>query len=267
MTTKITSYSSCNEQGIAIARYLLGEIKTAKNNNRHYLLGCPGGRSPMAVYNAMADLAEQGGDDLSKLIIIMMDDYVLETSDGLKQADDSAHYSCRRFAEIEIRQRLNSGLETNKQITKENVWFPSIDSPESYDERIKQAGGIDYFILATGGSDGHVAFNPPGTLLSEITRITKLADTTRSDNLGTFPEFTSLAEVPTYGLTVGPASIALLSKEAGLLIDGEHKQFATRKLFNSTSYEEDWPSTIIHECLNGTLHIVKSAIPKDLNIE
>ncbi|AJR06491.1 hypothetical protein C9J03_23460 [Photobacterium gaetbulicola] len=265
-TTTFTRYTNCSEQGAALARYILSGVEKARANNRPYLLGCPGGRSPMAVYQAMAEQAGLENQDLSHLIIIMMDDYVLDTDQGLRQADADAHYSCRRFAEVDIRQRLNSDLESSHQIPKENVWFPDLAAPQEYDNRIKAAGGIDYFILATGGSDGHVAFNPPGTSLHDVTRVTKLADTTRTDNLGTFPDFKSLAEVPEYGLTIGPASIAALSKEAGLLIDGEHKKQAVRKIFQSDRYDESWPSTIIHECKNAKVHVVDDAIPDDVAI-
>lgn len=266
-STTFARYANSNEQGRALANYILTGIKQARKNNQSYLLGCPGGRSPMAVYQAMSELAGEGNQDLSHLVIIMMDDYVLNTPQGLKQADATAHYSCRRFAEVDIRQRLNRSLENWHQIPSENVWFPDLAAPQKYDDKIREAGGIDYFILATGGSDGHVAFNPPGTSISDVTRVTKLADTTRTDNLGTFPDFKLLAEVPEYGLTIGPASIAALSKEAGLLIDGEHKKNAVRKIYQSDCYDESWPSTIIHECKNAMVHVVDDAIPEDVTLD
>ncbi len=43
------------------------------------------------------------------------------------------------------------------------LWYADPADPAAYDRRIAAAGGIDLFLLASGASDGHVAFNPPGS--------------------------------------------------------------------------------------------------------
>ena len=53
-------------------------------------------------------------------------------------------------------------------------------------------GGIDIFLLASGSSDGHVAFNNVYSKLSQKTHITKLSIKTRKDNMKTFPNFEKL---------------------------------------------------------------------------
>src|SRR4051812_23971748 len=106
------------------------------------LLGCPGGRSLVSTYQALR------GADLSETTIVMMDEYV-------PVPPPSAHYSCCGFALREIASPL--------RIPEERVWLPDPDDPSAYDERIADAGGGDLFLLASGASDGHVAFLPPGS--------------------------------------------------------------------------------------------------------
>ena len=54
----------------------------------------------------------------------------------------------------------------------------------AYDRRIADAGGVDLFVVAIGGDDGHVVFNPPGTLCESYTRIVELASTPGTTTLG-----------------------------------------------------------------------------------
>ena len=48
--------------------------------------------------------------------------------------------------------------------------------------------------MASGSSDGHVAFNNAYSKLSQKTHITKLSIKTRKDNMKTFPNFAKLNE-------------------------------------------------------------------------
>ena len=59
---------------------------------------------------------------------------------------------------------------------------------EAYEAQIKKAGGIDIQVLGIG-SDGHIAFNEPGTSLKSRTSIVYLTPSTVKDNarLATLP--------------------------------------------------------------------------------
>ena len=102
--------------------------------------------------------------------------------------------------------------------------------------------------MASGASDGHVAFNPPGTEKSARTRIVRIADETRQDNLGTFPDFKDITEVPKYGVTVGPETMVDVSAIAIMELVGSHKNKAFERISSATKYESDWPATIVREC-------------------
>ena len=62
------------------------------------------------------------------------------------------------------------------------------------------------------------------------TRVVALEETTRRDNLSTFPTFRGLDDVPQFGVTVGIRTIRELSKSVIMLALGEQKQEAVRRL-------------------------------------
>ncbi len=227
-----------------------------------FLLGCPGGRSPKPVYAALSRIAGERGLDLSRLIIVMMDDYLTQTAIGFDHVDAHAHFSCRRFARDDIQAVLNAGLPTPRQIPDANVWFPDPAAPADYDHRIKAAGGIDHFLLASGASDGHVAFNPAGSAATTTTRIVDLTEATRRDNLATFPDFAGLDDVPRHGLTVGIATI-VAARASGMVVWGAGKRRAFRHLSAATAYDPAWPATVWATCPDATLYADRAAAEGD----
>ncbi|MET7433246.1 MULTISPECIES: hypothetical protein [Streptomyces] len=115
-----------------------------------------------------------------------------------------------------------------------------------YDERIAAAGGVDLFLLATGASDGHVAFNPPGSGIAEGTRVIRIAESTRRDNLVTFPHFGTEDRVPRRGISAGPATFAGLSGRVRLVATGADNAMSVARVLSTTRWEPDWPATIVH---------------------
>lgn len=243
-----------SELGVALAEKIVSQMLSAQFEGRSYLLGCPGGRSPKPVYAALAVKANEVGLDLSHVVLVMMDDYLVGSHPLFRYVDLNVHYSCHRFAAIEIAAVLNCERSPAKQIPPENIWFPHPDNCDSYDEKIAAAGGIDMFILASGASDGHIAFNPPGTRRDSRSRVVRLAELTRRDNLKTFPDFESLADVPEYGVTVGVGTIAKYSKSVAMVLLGEDKNLAFEKITRAKKYSPDWPATIVTECKNALLY-------------
>lgn len=231
--------------GDEVAAMILDRMAAA--GDRPFLLGCPSGRTAMPVYRALARHAADGAD-LTRLVIVMMDDYV--ESDALRRVAPELSYSCLGFAQREIVAPIGQDIE---------IWVPDPADPARYDEVIDAAGGIDLFLLASGAGDGHIAFNQPGTSRDARTHVTPLGDATRRDNMGTFPEFTSLDMVPTRGVTVGVDTIASLSREVIMIVTGELKNEAFARIVRASSYEPDWPATIVVECKNPTLIADRSA--------
>jgi len=197
-----------------LGRVLAKEIVAA----RPRLLGCPGGRSLLTTYRALPDLPET--------TMVLMDEYV-------PVPPPEAHYSCRGFAERELPHAAD-------------VWLPDPDDPAAFDERIAEAGGIDVFLLASGASDGHVAMLGPGAPRDGRTTVVDLAETTRRDNLATFPDFESLDEVPKQGVTVGLQTIAD-AKALRLVVHGADKRAAIERLLSLDSFDPEWPVSIVHD--------------------
>ena len=246
--------------GGQLAGRIVAGIRAANEAGRAYVLGCPGGRSAMPVYEALAAKLAAEALDCSLLTIAMMDEYLLVGPDGtLSPPPASAHYSCRGFGEREILGRINAGLPKVSRIRPENFWMPDPAAPADYDQRLADVGGIDLFLLASGAGDGHIAFNPPGSSRDSRSRVVKLAEQTRRDNLATFPDFKSLDEVPTHGVTVGIASIATLSKAAAMIVWGEGKRTAYRRISGIRFYDPSWPATIVVECPQAELHADRAA--------
>lgn len=96
---------------------------------------------------------------------------------------------------------------------------------EKFERNISIAGGIDLFIGGIG-TDGHIAFNEPGSSLVSRTRIKTLARETILSNARFFNN--KLSEVPKQALTVGVGTI-MDAKEVMLLITGGQKALALHK--------------------------------------
>ena len=200
----------------------------------------------------MANRLAETKQDLSHAILVMMDEYVVRSASGFEYAPKDAPWTCHHFARVEIAERLNRGLPSGRQIRTSAIWFPDPKDPSAYDERIARAGGVDFFLLASGATDGHVAFNPPGSARNTQTRIIALSESTRRDNLQTSPSFGSLDAVPTHGISVGIETIAS-AREAAMVVWGESKALTLRRILAAEQYESSWPATVIHECGGGEI--------------
>ena len=257
---EVSVLNSDIEIGIYLAEHIIKKIWEANQRGFYFLLGCPSGRSLQSTYNMLGKAAFKENVDLSKLIIVMMDEYVVKSSNGFKLCDDKSHFSCYRYAHKEIMKNINSYLQENMQVKKENIWIPDVSNPGEYDEKIRNTGGIDIFLTASGASDGHVAFNPPGTALHSKSRIIPLADSTRLDNMKTFSKFADIKDVPLYGISVGLGTIADNSKEVILVAHGKQKKNTYGKLNQIGEFSEKWPASFIFNCNNAKLLVDKAVL-------
>lgn len=256
--TSIRTLPSPEAIGEHVARVLLARIEHARAAGRRFLLGSPTGRTPGPIYAAMARLLAESTQDLGHVVVVMMDEYLVPDGDGFAYASGAEPWSCHHYARVEIVARLNAALPEGRGLRAESIWFPDPRDPAAYDRRIAAAGGIDLFMLASGASDGHVAFNPPGSERGSRTRIIPLSEETRRDNLVTFPTFGSLDRVPHHGVSVGIATIRE-AREALMIAWGAGKRLTVSRMRAATRYEPDWPATLIHECARGEIIIDEAA--------
>lgn len=254
--TEVRVFTDPISLGETLAEEIVSGIDTARAEGRRYVLGCPGGRSPRTTYEALARRVV--GADLGHLVIAMMDDYVVpDPGGGFEHVPAAAHYSCRRFANEEIVAPLNEVAAVG--IDPARIWLPDPAEPPAYHRQLHDVGGVDLFIVASGASDGHVAFVKPGTPLDSGVAIVTLAETTRRDNMTTFPEFGSLDEVPTHGVTVGLDTIIATSRRVRLIIHGPDKRRAARRVLAATDFDPEWPATFIHRCRGAQIWLDEAA--------
>jgi glucosamine-6-phosphate deaminase len=94
---------------------------------------------------------------------------------------------------------------------------------QSYEQMIRDAGGIDLQLLGIG-TDGHIAFNEPSSSLASRMRLKALTKETRSDNSRFFA---AGEEVPYLAVTMGVGTI-LEARQVLLLATGANKANAVR---------------------------------------
>ncbi|WDE95224.1 glucosamine-6-phosphate deaminase [Lentisphaera profundi] len=126
-----------------------------------------------------------------------------------------------------------------------NCFFPCEEI--NYDEAIKLNGGIDIQLLGLG-TNGHIAFNEPGSSFDSSTRKVKLSDQTLRDNKRFFQagEFQ-----PDTAISMGIKSI-INAKEIIMLVTGEHKAKALQQLIEG-NITEKFPASILQAHSNITI--------------
>jgi len=250
MTASTTTLRDPDAVGQYASDRILDAIDAAGAANRRFLLGSPTGRTPKPIYAAMARRLSKTKQDLSHVTLVMMDEYLVGRGSDLRYAE--AEWSCHTFVDAHIRAVLNASLPSDRHLRGDAVWFADVRDPSAFDRRIADAGGVDFFILASGAGDGHVAFNTPGSPRDSHTRIVELPDSTRRDSLQTFPEFGTLDAVPRHGITVGVATI-VAARHSMMVVFGGGKRQTYQRMTSTDRYDPTWPATLIHECPGGEI--------------
>jgi glucosamine-6-phosphate deaminase len=184
------------------------------NTKPDAVLGMATGSTPLGLYQELVRMHREEGLDFSQVTTFNLDEYV-----GLRpDHPQSYHY----FMHENFFQHVN--------VPKQHIYIPSGNTSNYrafcswYEQRIEECVGIDLHILGIG-SDGHVAFNEPGSSLSSRTRLKTLAKQTIDDNARFFEQ---REDVPVYAITMGVGTIL----EAGqliLLANGKNKAEAVAK--------------------------------------
>jgi len=177
------------------------------------VLGLATGSTPLPAYRELIRRSRTGtGPSYAAVTCFNLDEYV-----GLPTTDGRVHEQSYRAT---IARELTDGLDIGPG--QVNGPDPSPDglptAGERYEALIAAAGGIDVQLLGIG-SDGHLAFNEPGSSLASRTRVKTLTAQTRKDNARFFG---SPDEVPNHVLTQGLGTI-LDARHLLLIVTGESK--------------------------------------------
>lgn len=200
-----------NSQDVAVwtALYIAKKINLNNDSDRPFVLGLPTGSTPLQTYKKLIELYNSKEISFKNVVTFNMDEYV-----GIPGNHLQSYYTFmwdNFFSHIDIPFENVNILNGNaSDLMKECA---------DYEEKIKSYGGIDLF-LGGVGSDGHIAFNEPGSSLQSRTRIKTLTDDTVIANSRFFNN--NINEVPRQALTVGVGTI-MDAKEVVILVNGYNK--------------------------------------------
>jgi len=179
------------------------------SENRRFVLGLPTGTSPIGMYKELINLNKKNVISFKYVTTFNMDEYV-----GLPESHPESYHSFMNrnfFDHIDIDRKHINILNGNAK---------DLDAEcHNYEERIKQAGGINLFI-GGAGSDGHIAFNEPASSLGSLTRVKTLTMDTIIANSRFFDN--DVNKVPKTALTVGVKTVTD-ADEVLLIISGHNK--------------------------------------------
>src|SRR5689334_22884887 len=193
-------------------------------------LGLATGSSPLVVYDELARRVQAGTMTLQRARGFLLDEYV-----GLPNGHEQSYRS------VILRDLVNRvDLDPARVLGPDGTATDLVGECAAYEEAIRSAGGVDLQLLGVG-TDGHVAFNEPGSSLASRTRIKTLTRQTRIDNARFFGG--DVDSVPTHCLTQGLATI-MEARHVILVATGGGKAEAVHHLVEGP-VSAMWPATIL----------------------
>lgn len=221
------------------ADYIAGKIYSAvPTEEKPFVLGLPTGSTPLGVYKRLVELYEKGLISFKNVVTFNMDEY----SNLDENHPQSYHYFMNEnfFSKIDIKKENVHILDGTAKNPKEECL--------SYEQMIRQVGGIDLFLGGCGG-DGHIAFNEPGSSLTSRTRMKTLTEDTIIANARFFGG--DCSRVPRTALTVGIGTITD-AKEVLIMMTGLSKADALQHAVEE-SVSQMWPVTILQMHRNAII--------------
>ena len=207
-------------------------------------LGLATGSSPLAVYDELAARCSRGEVSFARARGFTLDEYV-----GLP-ADHPERYRTVIDRDFVSRVDFAPGAVSGPDGLAGDI--PAACG--AYERSIVDAGGVDLQILGIG-SDGHIAFNEPGSSFASRTRIKTLTRQTREDNARFFGG--DVDAVPTHCLTQGLGTI-MAARHVVLLATGQGKAEAVHQLVEG-AVSALWPATILQHHPHVTVLLDPSA--------
>ena len=176
----------------------------------------PTGSTPLGLYKELVNREL----DWSAVMTYNLDVYIMNPSHP---------QSYQTFMKENLFDKIN--------IYPSNCQFPD-RNVQSYEQRLK---GIPADLCILGiGTNGHIAFNEPGSSFDSRTRVVVLDKQTIKDNSRFFD---SIEDVPTQAITMGLGTI-MDSKRIVLMANGKHKKDILDKAMNG-EVTEDVPASIL----------------------
>ncbi len=221
-------YDECAQWAANYVVYKINRFRPTAE--KPFVLGLPTGSSPIGMYKELIRLYQAGKVSFENVVTFNMDEYI-----GLPPAHhESYHFFMHEtfFKHINIKpQNINilNGMTTDYEKECNN-----------YEAKIKSYGKINLFIGGVG-TDGHIAFNEPGSSLTSRTRVKTLTMETIRSNARFFNNDIDL--VPKTALTVGVGTITD-AEEVMIIATGNTKAEALKHGIEG-SISHMWPISIL----------------------
>jgi glucosamine-6-phosphate deaminase len=197
-----------------VARLAADVIQRVLTSQSAPVLGLATGSTPVPLYRELIRRHREERLSFKHARAFTLDEYV-----GLPPGHE------QRYAAV-----IRRGLTDHLDLDDDAVFGPDggaddlLAECDRYEQAIVDAGGVDVQIAGIG-SDGHIAFNEPGSALTSTTRLKTLNARTRADNARFF---SSAQEVPRHVITQGLGTIRR-SRHLLLLAAGESKASAAAR--------------------------------------
>ncbi len=223
------SYDEMSKKAFEIMKATIKEKKNAT-------LGLATGSTPIGLYEEMIADHNACGTSYAEVSTFNLDEYV-----GLDYSSDQSYVYFMRehlFDHIDIKLE-NTNIENGKAAD------PAAECAR-YNALLAE-NTVDLQILGIG-SNGHIAFNEPGTPFDSVTHVVDLTETTIKDNSRLF---NSIDEVPKQAFTMGLSNI-MMAKKIVVLANGANKAKAVYGMVHG-EITEDIPASILQNHSDCTL--------------
>ena len=202
--------NSYEDMSARAADIICKELKS----NPDGVYGFATGSTPIGLYGELIKKYRNNEIDFSNIISFNLDEYY-----PIKKNNDQSYYYF-----------MKENLFNHINVQDKNINIPNGEAADPdkecicYEEKIKNAGGIDLQILGIGGN-GHIGFNEPSNCFSRATNYVALTESTISANSRFFA---SMDDVPKHALTMGIKTIMLAGKIL-LVVNSEKKSEILKK--------------------------------------
>lgn len=187
-------------------------LQAARAAGREPVLGVATGSSPVRIYAELARRTASGPHSWADTWVFALDEYR-----GLA-TDHPASYAA--FVERHVTRPL--GIDPRRVAVPDAMAADPAAECRRF-ERVIRDRPVDVQILGIG-SNGHIAFNEPGSVVDSRCRVVQLDAQTRQDNARFFG---TIDEVPTEALTQGISTI-LRARALVVIAQGAAKAAAVR---------------------------------------
>lgn len=235
---EVRKFDSLDELNQAAAAMIIEAVKETPD----LVLGLSTGNSPVGVYQNLIADHRANGTSYKAVTTFNLDEY-----EGL---DGQSPQSYRFF--------MNEQLFNHLDVAMENTHVPSgigdlAENCREYEGLIQDAGGIAIQLIGIG-TNGHIAFNEPGTSFDSLTHIAELSQATIDSNAKYFP---NPSDIPARAISMGIQSI-MNARKVIMVAFGKSKAEAIKGMLEG-SVSTNLPASVLQRHPDAVILLDKEA--------